>query len=47
MTYCSVFRSESNGIFVLGVGFFSDENRFFNQPFLTGFSSIIQKVSFS
>ena len=33
---CSDFRNESNGIFVLGVGFFSsDKFRLFNKPFLT------------
>ena len=31
MDYCSDFRYESNGIFVLGVGFFSsDKFRLFN-----------------
>ena len=33
----SDFRYESNGIFVLGVGFFSDKFRLFNKPFLTHF----------
>ena len=33
---CSKFRYDSNGIFVLGVGFFStDKLRLFNKPFLT------------
>ena len=33
---CSDFRYESNGIFVLGVSFFSsDKFRLFNMPFLT------------
>ena len=29
-SYCSDFRNESNGIFVIGVGFFSDKLRLFN-----------------
>ena len=34
-SFCSDFRDESNGIFVLGVGFSSDKFRLFNQSFLT------------
>ena len=46
--YCSDFRYESNGIFVLGVGFFSsDKFRLFNEPFLTDFLNTIQKVLLS
>ena len=46
--YCSDFRYESNGIFVLGVGFFSaDKFRLFNKPSLTEFFNIIQKVLLS
>ena len=34
--YCSDFRDESNGVFVLGV-VFSDKLRLFNEPFSIGF----------
>ena len=44
LSYCSVFRYESNGIFVLGVGFFSDKFRLFNLPFLTKFSCYHSKA---
>ena len=46
--YCSDFRYESNGIFVLGWVFFSsDKFRLFNQPFLTEFFNIIRKLLLS
>ena len=45
---CSDFRYESNGIFVLGVCFFSsDKFRRFYHPFLTEFVLIVRKVLLS
>ena len=46
--YCSDFRYESNGIFVLGVGFlFLQTNFDFLTEFLTEFFYIIRKVLLS
>ena len=42
--FCLDFGNESNGTFVLGVGFFSsDKFRFPNEPFLTIFFTSFEK----
>ena len=46
--YCSGFRYESNGIFVLGVGFFLQTNfDFLTSNFWRNFLKIIRKLLFS